>query len=75
MEFLLRLWDEADDWTGACRHLARAALSELSAFTAPLATAASAAGVWLLLPQYRLMAALLGCTATLWGVYRGTGGT
>ncbi len=70
MEFFLFLWDELDDWTGACRHLATAAAAEVAAFTAPLATVSSAVAVWLLLPQMRLNAALLAFTATFWGAYR-----
>jgi len=70
MEFLLHLWDEIDDLTGACRHLATSALSEAAALSAPLVAAGSALGVWMLLPQFRLNAALLAGTATFWGAYR-----
>jgi hypothetical protein len=70
MEILLLLWDELDDWTGACRHLAECAVSEVAVLSAPLATATSAAAVWLLLPQFRMNAALLACAATFWGAYR-----
>lgn len=48
MEFMLLLWDELDDWTGACRHVAGAAVTEFAALPAPLATAlfACAATCW-----------------------------
>jgi hypothetical protein len=70
MEVLLLLWDELDDLTGACRHLASAAMSEVAALGAPLATAGSAVAVWVLWPQFWLNASLLAGLATLWGVYR-----
>jgi hypothetical protein len=50
MERLLLLWDEWDDFTGACRHLAASTASELTGVTTTVATqiaaAASAMGVW-----------------------------
>jgi hypothetical protein len=49
MEFLLLWWDDLDDFAHACRHLATAAFSEVTAASAPLATGLSAAGAWLLL--------------------------
>lgn len=49
MEFLLLWWDDLDDLTHACRHLATSALSEVASASAPLATGVSAAGAWLLL--------------------------
>jgi hypothetical protein len=70
MEFLLHLWDELDDLAGACRHVATSTASEAVALSAPLVAAASALGVWMLLPQFRLNAALLVPTATFWGTYR-----
>ena len=70
MEFLLHLWDEIDDLAGACRHLATCAATEAAALSAPLVAAGSALGVWVLLPQFRLNAALLAGTATFWGAYR-----
>jgi hypothetical protein len=70
MEFLLLLWDELDDLAGACRHVATSTATEVAALSAPLVAAASALGVWLLLPQFRLNAALLAGTATFWGAYR-----
>jgi hypothetical protein len=70
MERLLYLWDEIDDWTGAGRHLAASAASELAILAAPLLSAGSAVALWCLLPQAHLNAALLGLTATLWGSYR-----
>src|ERR1700720_4610577 len=59
MEHLLYLWDEIDDWTGACRHLAAAAAAELAVLAAPLLSAGSAVAVWFILPQAHLNAALL----------------
>jgi hypothetical protein len=47
MEFLLLWWDDLDDLTHACRHLATGALAELAAATAPLGTGLSAVGAWL----------------------------
>ena len=44
MEVFLHLWDEIDDLTGAARHLAVSAASELLESAAPTAAAASAAG-------------------------------
>jgi hypothetical protein len=56
MEFLLLWWDDLDDLTHACRHLATsaldevgAALAEVAAALAPLVTGLSAMGAWLLL--------------------------
>ena len=51
MEFMLLLWDELDDWTGACRHLAGEMVSEIGAVVAPLGTAllAGTATAWVLL--------------------------
>jgi hypothetical protein len=48
MEFLLLLWDELDDWTGACRHLAGEMVSEVGSVVAPLGTAliAGTATAW-----------------------------
>ena len=70
METFLHLWDELDDLAGACRHVVRSAAAEAAALSAPLVTWASALGLWLLLPQFRLNAALLAGTATFWGAYR-----
>jgi hypothetical protein len=39
MEFMLLLWDELDDWTHACRHLATTAAHEVADVVAPAATA------------------------------------
>jgi hypothetical protein len=41
MEFLLLWWDDLDDLTHACRHLATAAISELAAAAATLVTGIS----------------------------------
>ncbi len=51
MEFMLLLWDELDDWAGACRHVAGEMASEIGASAAPLATAllAGTATAWGLL--------------------------
>ncbi len=53
MEVFLHLWDELDDLTGACRHLAASAAAELLEGAAPVVAAASAAGVWALEGLYR----------------------
>jgi len=37
MEFLLLWWDELDDLTHACRHVATCAVSEVAALSAPFA--------------------------------------
>jgi hypothetical protein len=49
MEFLLLWWDDLDDLTHACRHLATSAFDEVAAASAPLATGLSAVGAWLAL--------------------------
>ena len=49
MEFLLLWWDDLDDLTHACRHLATSAVSELVASIAPFATGLTAVGALLLL--------------------------
>jgi hypothetical protein len=52
MEFLLLWWDELDDLTHACRHLATSAATEVAQLTAPLLAGASAICAWILLrPQ------------------------
>jgi hypothetical protein len=48
MEVFLHLWDELDDLSGLCRHLATSTASELLEGAAPLVAGASALGVWLL---------------------------
>jgi len=55
MEFLLLVWDELDDWTGACRHVAGEIFSEIGAVEAPLGTAliAGTATAWALLSHFR----------------------
>ena len=45
MEIMLLLWDELDDWTHACRHLASTAISEVAEVAAPLATSLLAGSV------------------------------
>jgi hypothetical protein len=54
MEIMLLLWDELDDWTHACRHLASTAISEVADLAAPLATAllAGTAALWGALRQF-----------------------
>jgi hypothetical protein len=58
MERFLLLWDELDDWTGACRHLTASAVNEVSGLTAQLAVAASALGGWVVLSHARAVAAV-----------------
>ncbi|HYL03064.1 MAG TPA: hypothetical protein VEU54_06565 [Steroidobacteraceae bacterium] len=70
METLAHLWDELDDVAGVCRHLATAAAAEFLAGSIPYLAAAASLGVWLLLPDFRLNAALLASLATFWGAYR-----
>jgi len=55
MEFLLLVWDELDDWTGACRHVAGEMFSEFGAVVAPLGTAliAGTATAWALLSHFQ----------------------
>jgi ABC-type sulfate transport system permease component len=50
MEFLLLWWDDLDDLTHACRHLAASALSEVaSSVSAPVAGILSSLVAWVLL--------------------------
>jgi hypothetical protein len=49
MEFLLLWWDDLDDLTHACRHLATSAISEIVAAVAPFATGLTAVVALLLL--------------------------
>jgi len=54
MEFLLLRWDNLDDFTHACRHLATSALSEVAdAAKTPFATATTFMTTWLLLALHR----------------------
>jgi hypothetical protein len=53
MEVFLHLWDELDDLSGACRHVATSAASELLERAAPVVAGASALGVWVLDGVYR----------------------
>ncbi|HEX4618811.1 MAG TPA: hypothetical protein VH135_03730 [Steroidobacteraceae bacterium] len=53
MEVFLHLWDELDDLSAACRHLAASVASELLEGAAPMVVGASALGVWLLDGLYR----------------------
>ena len=62
-EFFLHLWDEWDDLTGLCRHLATETARELVAVGAPLIAALSGAllaGATTLLLAHRPLLALLG---------------
>jgi hypothetical protein len=70
MEVFLHLWDELDDLTHACRHLATAAAIEALAGAAPIMTAASALWIYLTLPDVRAAAEVLAGSATFWGTYR-----
>jgi hypothetical protein len=58
MEFLLLLWDELDDLSGACRHLVTSAADEVVSLGIPLAAAASALGAGLLAYRWELLAEL-----------------
>ena len=53
MEVFLHLWDELDDLTSVCRHVAASAASELTEGALPLLAGASALGVWLIDGLYR----------------------
>ena len=53
MEVFLHLWDELDDLTGVCRHVATTMAAELLEGAAPLVAGASALGVWVLDGAYR----------------------
>ena len=53
MEVFLHLWDELDDLTHACRHVAACVASEVVEGAAPLLAGASALGVWVLDGLYR----------------------
>ena len=55
MEFLLLLWDELDDLSGACRHLVTSAADEVASLGIPLAAAASALGAGLLAYRWELL--------------------
>ena len=48
MEVFLHLWDELDDLTGACRHVATCAAAELLEGAAPLIAGTAAVGLWVL---------------------------
>ena len=53
MEIFLHLWDEIDDLSAACRHVATSVASELVEGAVPAVAAASALGVWALDGLYR----------------------
>jgi hypothetical protein len=59
MEVFLHLWDELDDLTHACRHVATAAALEALAGAAPIMTAASALYVYLMWGTYRQLLRLV----------------
>ena len=63
MERLLLLWDELDDITWACRHLAASAAGEVAGLGSPVAVAAGALGGGLLAGATMLHAALLHLSA------------
>jgi hypothetical protein len=44
MEFMLLLWDEWDDLTGACQHLVATTADEITGLSASFST--SAVGMW-----------------------------
>ena len=54
MEFLLYLWDEADDVLAAGRHMTSNAAAEIASAAAPLASALSGLAVWVLVAQLRM---------------------
>jgi hypothetical protein len=58
-EFFLHLWDEVDDLTGICRHLATTMVAEVIAASAPVVAATSGAllagAATLLLSHRRLL--------------------
>ena len=53
MEVFLHLWDELDDLSSVCRHLATSAASELIEGAGPLLAGASTLGVWMFDGLYR----------------------
>ena len=69
-EFFLHMWDELDDATCACRHVATTALAEAAALSTPLLAWGSAIGVWVIAPQLRVNAALLAGSITFFDLYR-----
>jgi hypothetical protein len=70
MEFFLHFWDELDDLSGVCRHVATTLIVEAAAVSTPLLAWGSALGVWLLAPQLRVNAALLAGSITFFDLYR-----
>ena len=70
MEFLLLWWDELDDVTGACRHVATTALAEAAALSTGLLASGLAVGVWLTVPQLTVNATLLAGGVTFFDLYR-----
>jgi hypothetical protein len=70
MEIFLHIWDELDDMTSACRHVATTALIEAAALSTPLLAWGSALGVWVMMPQLRVNAALLAGSVTFFDLYR-----
>jgi hypothetical protein len=60
-EFFLHLWDEWDDLTGICRHLATEMAAEIVSAAVPLAAVAGAllaAGTTLLITRQQLLSLL-----------------
>jgi len=48
MEFMLLLWDELDDMTAACRHIALSAMDEVAEISGAVGAAVAAFAVSLL---------------------------
>jgi hypothetical protein len=69
-EFFLHMWDELDDATCVCRHVATTALVEAASLSTPLLAWASAIGLWVIAPQLRVNAALLAGSITFFDLYR-----
>ena len=60
MERLLLLWDELDDLTGACRHLAISTADEVASLGVPFGAFVSALGAGLLTYGWHVQTSLLG---------------
>jgi hypothetical protein len=68
MERFLLLWDELDDLSWACRHLATSAVDEVAGLTAPAFATASAAGAWFLVAHLANHAYLIAATIPMLAV-------
>jgi hypothetical protein len=53
MEIFLHLWDELDDLSHACRHVATTMAAEILQGAAPLLFSAATLGLWVLEGAYR----------------------